>query len=283
MTTSRFWILLPGVTQIATSPTCHSMINNLQAAAPECPDSLLLIETSMPRPARPKMRRLTVLAACLLATGCAQQAAQDAPPARFDGGMPADFSGSWERDYSRGDDINGVLNGLFYELGRKAAQRHSNDPRFGNPQPAISQRDAESLLALARLAELITRPDVLTIAQNDHEVRIARKDDFAMTCEFYDGVAKGTISDYGTEVCGWDGDQLVSHLILPDGLNVVHRFALSADGDKMRVTTTVSSGTARLPFTINRFYMQFEAPSSDLNCIETLSMKRVCSTGELTP
>ena len=197
--------------------------------------------------------------------------------------MPTDFSGSWERDYSRGDSINGVLNGLFYELNRRAAQRQSNDPRFRGPPPTISQRDADSLVALARLAELITRPDVLTIAQNDVEISIARKDDFAMTCQFFDGVAKGTISDYGTELCAWDGEQLVSHLILPDGLDILHRFALSPSGDRMRVTTTVSSGTSRVPFTINRYYMQFEAPSSDLNCIETLSMKRVCSTGELNP
>ncbi len=232
------------------------------------------------------MRRLPGLVlACLLTASCSQPAIRDGAEAEagFHGPMPADFSGSWERDYSRGDSINGVLNGLFYELNRRAAQRHANDPRFGGSQPSISKRDAESLVALARLAELITRPDVLTISQSDVEISIARKDDFAMSCEFHAGVAKGTISDYGTEVCGWDGQQLISHLILPEGLNIVHRFALSRDGDRMRVTTTVSSGTSRLPFTINRYYMQFEAPTSDFNCIETLSMKRVCSTGELNP
>ena len=104
-----------------------------------------------------------------------------------------------------------------------------------------------------------------------------------MLCEFYDGVAKGTTSDYGAEVCGWDGDQLVSHLILPDGLIVIHRFTLSPNKKNMRVTTTVSSSTARVPFTLNRFYMRFEPPSSEFNCIETLSMKRVCSTGEIVP
>ena len=41
MTTSRSFIRLPGVTQIATSPTCHSMVNNLQAAALGCPDENL--------------------------------------------------------------------------------------------------------------------------------------------------------------------------------------------------------------------------------------------------
>ena len=104
-----------------------------------------------------------------------------------------------------------------------------------------------------------------------------------MMCEFYDGVAKGTTSSYGAEVCGWDGNQLVSHLVLPDGLIISHRFALSADSRNMRVTTTVSSSTSSVPFTINRFYMKFNRPPSKFNCMETLSMKRVCSTGEIVP
>ena len=198
--------------------------------------------------------------------------------------MPADFSGSWERDYSRGEDVNGALRDLFGRLNRAAQQqRFPNDPRLSNAGTSMSQREVSSIVALARLAELITRPDVLTISQNAYEIRIERKDDFSMLCEFYDGVAKGTTSDYGTEVCGWDGDQLVSHLVLPDGLLVSHRFTVSPDTNYMRVITTVSSSASRVPFTLNRFYRKFERPTSDFNCIETLSMKRVCSTGEIVP
>jgi hypothetical protein len=47
------------------------------------------------------------------------------------------------------------------------------------------------------------------------------------------------------------------------------------------VVTTVSSSTARIPFTLSRFYRKFERLPPDFNCIETLSMKRVCSTGEI--
>jgi len=230
------------------------------------------------------MLRITgMLVLGLLVAACSQQPALDFTARSYQGAMPADLSGSWERDYSRGDDVNGVLAGLFQQLNRKAAQRIPSDPRMGTAQATLSQREASSLVALARLAELITRPDILTISQNSYEISIARKDDFSMLCEFYDGVAKGTTSDYGAEVCGWDGDQLVSHLILPDGLIVIHRFTLSPNKKNMRVTTTVSSSTARVPFTLNRFYMRFEPPSSEFNCIETLSMKRVCSTGEIVP
>jgi hypothetical protein len=108
-----------------------------------------------------------------------------------------------------------------------------------------------------------------------------RKDDFSLQCAFYDGVATNIENDYGTEICGWDGQQLVSHLILPQGLQVTHRFTISADTQQMRVVTTVASGSSRVPFTIRRYYRKFKRPQSSFNCIETLSMKRVCSTGEL--
>ena len=197
---------------------------------------------------------------------------------RIDGGMPADLSGSWERDYSRGDDVNQVLRDIYYYLSRTSADR-AYTTRPGPVQP--SSRDMASVRALARLAELITRPQVLTISQNENEITVDRKDDFSLECAFYDGVARGTDSDYGTEICGWDGNQLVSHLVLPDGLQITHRFDVSKDREQLRVITTLSSSTSRVPFTLRRFYRRFERLPPDFNCIETLSMKRVCSTGEI--
>ena len=144
-----------------------------------------------------------------------------------------------------------------------------------------SARDVSSVLALARLTELITRSDVLTISQNEHEISIEREDDFALLCAFYDGLAKDTQSDYGIEICGWDGEQLVSNLVLPDGLQVTHRFTVSEDGEQLRVVTTVASSTSRVPFTLRRFYTKFVRPPSNVNCVETFSMKRVCDTGEI--
>jgi hypothetical protein len=119
------------------------------------------------------------------------------------------------------------------------------------------------------------------MAADEPSFTIERKDDFSLLCAFYDGVAKGTDSEYGTEICGWDGDQLVSHLVLPDGLQVTHRFTVSEDREQLRVVTTVASSRARVPFTLSRFYRKFERLPPDFNCIETLSMKRVCSTGEI--
>ena len=225
------------------------------------------------------LRTRTILLLNFLIVACTPaQPVIDEQMMRIDGEMPADFSGSWERDYSRGDDVNQVLRDIYYYLSRTSADR-AYTTRPAPVQP--SSRDMQSITALARLAELITRPQVLTISQNDQEITVDRKDDFSLLCAFYDGVAKGTESAYGTEICGWDGDQLVSHLILPDGLQVTHRFTVSEDRQQLRVVTTVSSSTARMPFTLRRFYKKFERLPPDFNCIETLSMKRVCSTGEI--
>jgi hypothetical protein len=225
------------------------------------------------------LRSWNIVAMCLVLVSCTPaKPVIDEQMMRIDGEMPADFSGSWERDYSRGDDVNQVLRDIYYYLSRTSADR-AYTTRPGPVRP--SSRDMQSISALARLAELITRPQVLTISQNDQEITVDRKDDFSLLCAFYDGVAKGTESDYGTEICGWDGVQLVSHLILPDGLQVTHRFTVSADQQQLRVVTTVASNTARVPVTLIRFYRKFERLPPDFNCIETLSMKRVCSTGEI--
>jgi hypothetical protein len=223
---------------------------------------------------------LTIAAAMLLLlTGCSNQPVNDKPARVTTVGMPVNFSGSWQRDYSRSDDAQGVLNSVMRRISRPVPDQ----PYPGNRGAPVPTPDLSKVVALAQLAEQITRPDVLTISQNNYEISIARKDDFSMLCEFYDGYAKRTESIYGTEVCNWNGKQLESHLILPDGLLISYRFTLSADGQNLHVSTTVSSSSTRTPFTLNRVYMKFDPPESDFNCVETLSMKRVCSTGEIFP
>ena len=138
-------------------------------------------------------------------------------------------------------------------------------------------------MPLARLAELITRPDELTISQTDYEILVERKDDFALLCAFYDGVAKPTDSPFGREICGWDDNRLISLQQMPDGLTVVNRFEISDDKKQLRVITTVASDAARMPFTLSHYYWRIERIPPTYECIETLSMKRVCSTGKLTP
>ena len=226
------------------------------------------------------LRKRGLLSLCLLVAACSQQPVIDNEMQRIYGALPADLSGSWERNYARDDDVNAVLRDTYNKLSRTSPDQH-NPASPGVAMP--SSRDVASIRALARLAESITRPDVLTISQSEYEISIEREDDFALFCAFYDGVAQDTQNDYGIEICGWDGEQLVSNLVLPDGLQVTHRFAISEDGEQLRVVTTVSSKTSRVPFTLRRYYTKFVRPPSVLNCIETFSMKRVCTTEEIVP
>ena len=228
----------------------------------------------------PALSRLSGPLCCLLVAGCAQQAVVDQDMMQIEGGMPADFGGNWERDYSRGDDVDAVLRQVYRQLARtNQDQRPAGIPAVATPNP----RDMSAVLPLARLAELITRPDVLYITQDEYRIRVDRKDDYSLECSFFDGVARATDSGYGVEICGWDGNELVSNLVLPDGLQVTYRFAISEDAKALRMVTTLDSPTSRLPFTLRRFYRKFEYPPGALNCIETLSMKRVCSTAEIEP
>lgn len=227
-----------------------------------------------------RMSRILVL--CALVAACSQQLAGDKVVLSYEGVTPLDLSGSWERDYSRGDIVSVEVDRVLRQIQRREmdpGQGYNN--RMGTAGTSDTRRKINTILALARLADMITSVDTLTITQNEHQISVARKGDFAISCEFYNGIAQGPATDYGNEVCGWDGHQFVSRLILPDGLRVTHRFTMSADGKSLHVATTVSSSATRTPFTLDRYYNQFERPASEFNCIETLSMKRVCSTGEI--
>lgn len=209
----------------------------------------------------------------LLLAACASQRVDQPVAYPVDDPRPVNLEGSWERDYSRGDDVNQQLARLFRKLNQM-----SRDQRYSNyPGPTLNQRSASSLLALAQLAELVTRPTVLTISHSDDQLRIEREGDFDLVCEFHNGLALGTHGEEGREVCGWLGEQYVTRLDLPDGISVAHRFTLSPDGQNLHVATTVAAPTSSMPFTLNRFYTRFEPLGDDGRCIETLTRKRVCT------
>ncbi|MDJ0939717.1 MAG: hypothetical protein QNJ00_08120 [Woeseiaceae bacterium] len=222
-----------------------------------------------------RQSRHVLLPLVLILSACSQQPPYPVPSEPLTGPMPVNLSGYWERDYSRGNDVNAELRRLFTRLG-------PDDLRYpGGTAPGFSASQADTIMALAQFTDEITRHDVLEITQTDTEISVHREEDYDLLCEFYQGLAKATDSDYGYEVCGWDGEQLVSNLNLPDGLLIRHRFTISDDRNYLRITTTVASKASRVPFTLERYYRRFLPPNSDFNCIETLSMKRVCSTGEI--
>ena len=227
------------------------------------------------------LRFAKFLIPCLLLAACGRQPViSDDMTSVAAGPLPADLSGSWQRNYARDDQLDAALAVAYDRLARATP-----DQRMAGPGVAMkvgpSSKDWDALVALARLGEQITRPDVLTIYQDDFEIRVDRKDDFSMLCSFHAGQARPLNTPYGIETCGWDGASLVSHLALPGGLTVTHRFTIAEDRQQLRVITTLDSSTSRVPFTLRRFYTKFQRPAPAMNCIETLSMKRVCSTGEI--
>lgn len=227
------------------------------------------------------MRPAVIIVLCGLACACARQPVlvndPSPAPSNLPGGLPADFSGYWQRNYARDEDVNGALLAAYRRLER------SLPPNNGPPGVAVSppSRDVEALYALARIAEQITRPDEIAISQTEHEVSVQRKDDYTMLCAFYNGAPKATVTPYGQEVCGWDGKDLINQLTLPGGLRITHRLTVSGDRKELRVATTLESSSSRVPFTINRFYTRYDRLPPDFHCVETLSMKRVCSIGPL--
>jgi len=190
-----------------------------------------------------------------------------------------DFSGSWEMDYSRSDNINERLQMMYREWQRAAERRANMNSRGRGTGPAITidtnPRAFNALVAAARLTELITESQVLEIEQSDIDIEIKREGSFALTCVFSEGEPQVVLDELGQEICGWDVNDLVFRIRLPEGLNIHHRVTMSADGERLRVATTVDSHKA-VPFSVNRFYYRFNAMPEDYSCEYTLSKGNVC-------
>lgn len=189
--------------------------------------------------------------------------------------MPVSYAGSWERNYSRGGDIQENITRLARRLNRTAygssSPNNRRNPGFTSSSPSLGP-----IISMARLADSITRSDTLLIEHDIEKIRVDRQEDFALTCEFSNNTAQQFASMLGTEICGWDGHKMVFHVALPDGLSITHRLTLSPDGQELNVATTVTSPYSSIPYTLNRFYYRFEPIASPYDCKQTLSRKKVC-------
>ncbi|MEM7084004.1 MAG: hypothetical protein AAF465_14845 [Pseudomonadota bacterium] len=224
----------------------------------------------MPRP--PFVLVITVLAA--MAAGCAsnKRSPTVVPPTQS-AVQPVDFSGSWERNYSRGGDIQENVSRMARRLSRNVYQGSTPNSRRGytSSSPSLGP-----IIAMARLADAITRTDTLLIEQDEVGIEVEREEDFALTCEFNNTTAQQFYSPLGHEVCGWDGTRMVFHVALPDGVSITHRLVMAPSGNELNVATTVTSPASSTPYTLNRFYTRFEPLPSPYVCEQTLSRKRVC-------
>lgn len=197
-----------------------------------------------------------------------------------------DFSGSWEKDFTRSDSWDTELDRLM-RIRREAfeRQRRQTSGDIGISQGpgyigSSGRRGGASLVDLARFAEYITRQTTLTINQTRFEVRIERDGDAALICGIEDGAITSFSSEHGNEICGWDRQQLVFQVRLPDELLISYRFTLSSDRESMNLLLSVSSRGGD-PFNLRQSYNRYTAPADEFNCTQTLSRGRMCS--QVTP
>jgi hypothetical protein len=193
-----------------------------------------------------------------------------------------DFSGFWELDYSQSDNIQIKLDTLVRELRKQSAQRSP----AGYQQPTAGvviggpggTNSGASILGLAQMSDLITQSQLLEVEQDEHDIKVKREGNFALTCEFYPGQYHTVETPLGKEVCGWSRHQLIFKIILPEGLTIQHVLSLGPDRQWLNIATTVTSDRVTSPFTINRVYARYEPGESGYTCKMTISRGRVCTT-----
>ncbi|MDJ0877958.1 MAG: hypothetical protein QNI86_05065 [Halieaceae bacterium] len=189
-----------------------------------------------------------------------------------------DFSGHWEMDYGRSDNVDQKLRSLYREMQRNAQRMARGDQRARVMSPELVNANFRQVVDMARLADMITDSQVLEIEQSSADIEVKRENNFTLSCIFSDGEPQLVVDELGSEICGWDAHQLVFRILLPDGLDILHRMSMSDDRQRLHVATRVNRRGAA-PFTINRFYFRFDPLPEDYECEYTLSRGNVCQTG----
>ncbi len=225
---------------------------------------------------------IAILFAVLLSACASEPEAPAAPQEKLVLPTPLvrDFSGHWEMDYGRSDNVDQKLRSLYREMQRNAERIARGDQRARVVSPELVNANFGKVIDMARLADMITDSQVLEIEQSADDIEIKRENNFTLTCVFNDGRPELVIDELGSEICGWSAHQLLFRIALPDGLDIQHRMSMSDDRQRLHVATTVDRRGAA-PFTINRFYFRFDPLPEDYQCEYTLSRGNVCQTGGL--
>ena len=218
---------------------------------------------------------------CWFLIATSVHAADELPKLDLDQPLRPDFSGSWQKDFRRSDNWETELDRVL-TMQREAFERQRNqspeERRYGPGPSALNfgRPGSASIVDLARLAEYITRQSTIEIIQTRSEVRIEREGDAALICGVANGTQTSFSSDHGTEICGWERQQLVFQIRLPDDLIIIYRFSVSSDGNLLNMMLSLSSRGSD-PFNLIQAFDKYDAPVDDFNCVQTLSRGRVCS------
>ena len=189
------------------------------------------------------------------------------------------LTGDWEKNYDRSDDFKTEIQNYVLKIQnhikelQQARERDSNYNLGGSGIPD----SREALIGLAQFTEEITRMPVLHIVQDKTGVQIKRENDFPLTCEFFGKTFTSKSNTYGTENCAWSGGQLFIQINLDNGLHINYQVTLGPDAKKLNITTTVASREASAPLTISNYYDRYTEPTSDYNCVHTLTKNDVCT------
>lgn len=186
------------------------------------------------------------------------------------------FAGNWEQDYARSDRWDDELYRAVNELQREAVIRQQR----GDGGPWVlgnARRQARSVMAKARLADMVTRQGGFEIVQTRDQVRIERADDAPLICSTLADRQDTFTSIHGQESCAWERRQLLFEVALPEGVTIQHRFSLDPGGDALSVLTRVSSHDAP-SFDLRQFYLRYDKSAAAFRCVQTLSQGQVCST-----
>lgn len=187
-----------------------------------------------------------------------------------------DMSGHWEKDYQLSDDFETEFNLYLYDVQRRLNPQSDGLNRSSGFSTGPGAASMEAVVGLARFTEEITRMPLLEITQDRSRITIDREEDFALFCEFFNRQVAITETPFGTEQCGWNGEQLLFQLNLTDGLSIFYQVTLSGNGRQLNITTTVTSSQVASPITISNYYRRYEVPESDIDCILTLTRNNVC-------
>ena len=219
---------------------------------------------------------LSALAACLF--GCASEPAS-IPTTHYEAPVP-DLSGHWEVDYARSDSVQTQLDAFFREVQRELRRRREAAERGANYQGA-PVGDLDTLVAVAKMAELVTEPELLEVYQDVRRIRVERENSFALSCELVG--AQSVPSLLGAEQCWWDGHQLHFRVLLPDGLLIKHRFVRSADGLSLSQRTALTAPGVARDMEVVRIFSRYDPMERGYRCTETLTRGRVCTTEQAGP
>ncbi len=238
------------------------------------------------------MRQYRACVSLLWLTLCSSTLAQnqgsenDLPLLDLAAPVRLNFSGSWEKDFARSDSWEDELNRVMRMRQEQAALQRAgiggSGPRVSVGNLNLSNRSGRgtNLLEMARLAEYINRQSTIEIFQDRNEIRIERRGEAPLICGLDIGPMSTFSSAHGNEICGWDNQQLVFQITLPDELVITHRFTVAADGDQLRMVTSISSKHAT-SFNLISAFNRFDAGPDELNCVLTVRRGRVCS--QVTP